>query len=191
LEAARLVSEEAQLQYLAFGKIRAGVFDAICLIKTHDTLDAISALEHVKKVVDLHLDVVKRAGSAPGMWPVATLYEKRMLAETSDVRNGRVWTECISQAGAVKAGAQAERRDKHQMQRKVLPCSTAAISEEATSPFGVRPMGPLAALFAIVGQGSVLWKKHAGQGSNSQPYSVPLLALYFSLLSHLFFVLGS
>jgi hypothetical protein len=68
-EAARLVSEGAQLQYLVFGKIQARVSDVIHLLKTHDMLDAITALEHVEKVVDLRLDVVKRARSAPGMWP--------------------------------------------------------------------------------------------------------------------------
>jgi hypothetical protein len=165
-EAARLVSEGAQLQYLAFGKIRAGVSDAICLLKTHDTLGAITALERAKKVVDLRLDVVKKAGSVSGMWPVATLYKKRMLAETLDARNDEVWTKCLSQAGAVKAGASGGEERQASDAAGVLPCSTAAISKEATSPFEVRPIGLLAG-FAIVGQGSVLRKKRAGQGSNS------------------------
>jgi hypothetical protein len=157
-EAARLISEGAQLQYLVFGKIQAGFSDVICLLKTHDTPDAITALERVEKVVDLRLDVVKRAGSAPGMWPVATLYEKRMLAETLDARNDEVWTKCLSQTGA----SGGEKR-QHPMQREVLPRSTTAIREEATSPFEVRPMAVylLAGLFAIVGQGYVLQKKRA------------------------------
>jgi hypothetical protein len=109
-EAACLVSEGAQLQYLAFGKIRAGVSDAIRLLKTHDTLGAINALERVEQVVDLHLDVVKRAGSAPGMWPVATLYEKMKLVETSDAKDDKIWAECLSQA--IKARFKVEVSEK-------------------------------------------------------------------------------
>jgi hypothetical protein len=68
------------------------------------------------------------------------------------------------------------------MQREVLPRSSAATREEATSPFEVRPINPRAGLLDIVGQGSTYRKKRAGQGLNSQPRSVPFLALYFSPL---------
>jgi hypothetical protein len=62
--------------------------------------------------VDLRLDVVKRAGSAPGMWPVATLYEKMKLAETSDAKDDKVWDECLSQANTVKARSKVEVGEK-------------------------------------------------------------------------------
>jgi hypothetical protein len=141
-ESARLISKGAQLQYLAFAKIRARVSNAICLLKTHDTLGAINALERIEKVVDLHLDVVKKAGFAPGMWPVATLYKKIKLAETSDAKNDKVWPNALAKRMRSKPGQRLKsaRRGHRQMQREVLPSSSAATHQEATSPFDVRPI---------------------------------------------------
>jgi hypothetical protein len=59
-------------------------------------------LERVEKVVDLRLDIVKRTESAPGMWPVATLYKKMKLAKTSGAKDDKGWAECLSQANLVK-----------------------------------------------------------------------------------------
>jgi hypothetical protein len=102
-EAARLSSEGAQLQFLAFSKIKSGVADAMKLLKAHETLPAIKALEEVERVADLRINVIKKAGSSPGLWPAATLYEYRMLAENANTKNDKVWEQCQVDAKAAKA----------------------------------------------------------------------------------------
>jgi hypothetical protein len=65
-EASKLATKGSQMQFLAFGEVKAGVVDAICLLKSHDTLKAIKILEEIEQVSKLRLDVVRRAGSSPG-----------------------------------------------------------------------------------------------------------------------------
>ena len=111
-EAARLNSEGAQLQFIAFGKVKAGVADAIRLLKSHETLPAIKLLEEVERVADLRIDVIRRAGSAPGAWAAATIYEKRMLAESSDAKNDKVWEAALAEATSKKMKTKVSVGDK-------------------------------------------------------------------------------
>jgi hypothetical protein len=102
-EAACLSSEGAQLQFLVFGKIKSGVADAMRLLGAHKLLPTIKALEEVEKVADLRFDVIRKAGLSPGLWPAATLYERRMLAENANAKNDKVWEQCQVDAKAAKA----------------------------------------------------------------------------------------
>jgi hypothetical protein len=99
-EASKLATKGSQMQFLAFGKVKAGVVDAIRLLKSHDTLKAIKILEEVEQVAELHLDVVRHAGSSPGQWPAATIYEKKRLVETSDAKNDKLWDASCMKAEA-------------------------------------------------------------------------------------------
>jgi hypothetical protein len=81
-EASKLATEGLQMQFLAFGKVKAGIVNAIRLLKSHDILKAIKILEEVEQVAKLRLDVVRHAGSSPGQWPAAIIYEKKRLADT-------------------------------------------------------------------------------------------------------------
>jgi hypothetical protein len=119
--------------------------------------------------------------------PVATLYKKMKLAEKRMTRSGPN-TSAKRMRSKPDQSLKSARRGQRQMQREVLPRSSAASHEEATSPFEVQPINPRAGLLDIVSQGSTYRKKRASQGLNSQPCSVPFLALYFSFLSPLFFV---
>jgi hypothetical protein len=98
-----LSSEGARLQFLAFGKIKSGIGDAMRLLKAHETLSAIKALEEVERVVDLRIDVIGKAGLSPGLWPAAAHYEHRMLAENTNAKNDKVWEQCQVDAKAAKA----------------------------------------------------------------------------------------
>jgi hypothetical protein len=105
-DAAWLNSEGARLQYLTFGRVKFGVADAIRLLKGHETLSAIRSLEEVERVADCRIDVVKRAGSMPGTWPAATIYKKKLLSETSDAKNDKLWDAAVAEANsATKAKA--------------------------------------------------------------------------------------
>jgi hypothetical protein len=104
-EAAKLMSEGAQLQFLAFGKIKSGAADAIRLLKNHNTLKAIKVLEGVEQIADLCLDVVRRADAAPGRWPAASIYKKKRLVETSDAKNNKLWDASVAEAEADKSKA--------------------------------------------------------------------------------------
>jgi hypothetical protein len=101
------------MQFLAFGKVKAGVVDAIHLLKSHDTLKAIKILEEVEQVAELRLDVVRRAGSSPGQWPAATIYEKKRLAETSDSKNDKLWDASCMEAEADRNKARGTSGQKH------------------------------------------------------------------------------
>jgi hypothetical protein len=102
-EAARLNSEGARAQFVAFGKVKAGVSDAIRSLRAHKTLNAIKVLEEVEKVADLRINVVRRAGSTPGAQAAATIYERKLLAESSDAKNDKLWDAPMAEAGANKA----------------------------------------------------------------------------------------
>jgi hypothetical protein len=99
-EAAQLNSKGARLQYLAFGRVKSGVVDAIRLLKGHETLSAIRSLEEVEHVPNRRY-VVKRTGSTPGAWPAATIYEKKLLSETSDAKNDKLWDVAVAEANSV------------------------------------------------------------------------------------------
>jgi hypothetical protein len=138
-EAARLNSEGAQMQYVAFGKVCAGVMEAIRQLKSHDTLAAIKSLEEVARVADLCLDVIKRAGTSSRLWPAATLYKKRMMTETSDVKHDKIWAECVANSKAVvKSKPVAGDKRKASFVPGVLHLSSEASSGAVTSPFVVR-----------------------------------------------------
>jgi hypothetical protein len=111
-EAARLNSEAAQLQFLAFGKIKSGVADAMRLLKAYQTLPAIKALEKVERVADLRINIIRKACSSPGLWPAATLYESHMLAENTNAKNDKVWEQCQVDAKAAKAQSRISSGEK-------------------------------------------------------------------------------
>jgi hypothetical protein len=121
---------------VAFGKVRAGFTEAIRQLKSHDTLAAIKLLEEVARVADFHLNVIKRAGTSSGLWPAATLYEKRMMAETSDVKHNKIWAECVANSKAVvKSKLVAEDKRKVSFVPGGPPPQQRSFQRESYQPF--------------------------------------------------------
>jgi hypothetical protein len=100
---------------LAFGKIKSGITDTMRLLKAHEMLPTIKALEEVERVADLRIDVIRKAGLLPGLWPAATLYECRMLAENTNAKDDKVWEQCQVDAKGAKAQSRIASGEKRKL----------------------------------------------------------------------------
>lgn len=118
--AAQLSGEGAKAQYLAFAKIKSGLSAIRQKLNSHDTLGAIATISDIEKVVDVRLELVKRADSLPGGWPAGTIFEKKALGVT-DEKSDKLWNQSVTELnsqsdseGKVKSKARSRSQRRYQ-----------------------------------------------------------------------------
>jgi hypothetical protein len=141
-----LKSEGNRAQWHAFAKVKSSLADIRHKLESHDVLGALASIESGERIVDLRLDIIKRADSLPGGWPVATIFERKVLGD-ADEKQDKAWASAESEYNAKKkssvfdADAGLRRRARSRPSRareyssEVEPYYNADFTQRYNAPF--------------------------------------------------------